>query len=260
MRNVTITGFEPTFDVVHFEAMHRNFARKVTSGQISIDDALSAACSASYDPARLYNALQPHLAVRDADRIMFALRAGSYVVGGITGLVAPYFITDDPHGFVICVAGVIGALTVGLPTLALTDTLSDSNAEAEYDLAYAHIGAVVAALQEKHHIHKPLAEELVLGEGSYKVLRSRKVEPGTGFVESTVRYSLCDSQQAIDLFVVNGVPQIIMIKIDSNLERQKTRTLVSFDYDLINLISFPQATLQEYQEAIQQYGRLTVRN
>lgn len=261
MKQVTITGFEPTFDVVHFEAMHRNFSGRVMRGEISIDDAVSAACSASYDPATLYNTLQPHLAARHVDRRVLALRAGIYILGVGTGFAMPYAFTDDPGGLVLCGSTFAGALVAGFVSLGFIDEPLDS--PQEYDLAYDHIDTVVAALERKYDLCKPLAEELVPSEGggNYKVLRSRRVEPGTGFVENTVRYSLSDSRYSVDLFIVNGVPEKISIQTGRNaVETQKTRALVLFTYDPVDFISFPQATVETYQAAIQQYGRLTLRN
>jgi hypothetical protein len=266
VKQVTITGFEPTFDVDRFKAMHRNLSDRVIRAEMSIDDAVEAACSLSYDPASLYNILQQHLAARNEDRTVLAFRAGAYVVGGVAGLVAPYLLTDDPHGLVVCGSAVFGALALGFPTLVLTYASHDGNTNVvEYDLAYDHISAVVAALKKRHDIHKPLAEELVPGEGDgYNVFHSRRIEPGTGFVERTIRYSLSDSHQALDLFVVNGIPERIGASTknprgSSEGQRYDAKTSVHFSYRGANPISFPEAAVQKYQEGIQQYGRLLMR-
>ena len=282
MKQVSITGFTLTFDLGYFNARHDAFTRKVIHGEISLDDAVANACSSSYDPTTIYNTLQPLLAVRDADRKKLALKVGASVVGALVGLSVPYFFNDDPSVLAVLVSGLGGGTMAGFLNFAGTDAPYDDTPEQQYDLSYKHIGAVVAALGKKYELHKPMAEQLVPGEGEchYKAVQSRTVQQ-VGIwrkVESTIRHSLQTSEYIIDLLVVNDVPESIRILKSQNKKRNNTmhwsqieeytakthvhfaRTPIRFADALEEFpLSFPQKAVERYQAAIAEYGRLTVK-
>ena len=259
MKEVTITGFTPTFDFDYFEALHRRFTGAVIRGEGSIENAVASARSSSYDPTTVYNALEPLLAARDADRRALTLRIGAWVVGAIGGGATPYFLTDDPSGFPVVVSAVVGAVALGLPTLAFTDAAHDENPGHEYDLAYDHIGAVVSALVEKYNLHKPNAEVLFPEEG-YKTYHKREIIPSSHGrkVTTTERFVLQHKGNTFDLQIVNAVPDKIKISEEqggiTELEFSSLRTPIRFTYRDINRIRLPQAAVEKYQAAIEKYG------